>query len=182
MRRKTNKVFTQQRTIEIIANSSIFCFTWTMNFLRSTIVIVTVLFAFHQCQASGRTTKISHEFQESVKHLLNLIGFENEYVRFLSYMKIAPPENHPEIKELYDGLFSSDAYRDDLIEVYEKFFTLEELKELIEFYSSPLGRKAIRFNATFHKQMENVMLNKISDYIFTAAERGFQVDFSPFPE
>jgi hypothetical protein len=51
--------------------------------------------------------------------------------------------------------------------------------ELIKFYSSPLGEKSLQFNNILNQQMEDLMLTKISDYIFTATEHGSTI---PLPE
>lgn len=112
-----------------------------------------------------------------IKHLLNMNGFENEYARFLSYLKIYPPEDNLQLRALYDDYFSSKSYLADLTEVYGKYFTLNEILELIKFYTSPVGEKFNRFTNILNNQMEDLMLTKISDYIFTATEFGYAVQF-----
>ena len=109
-----------------------------------------------------------------VKYLLNLLGTENEYTRFLSFMKISPPEDLT-MKALYQKYFSLESYIADLTEVYAKYYTVEEILHLISFYSSPLGRKTLQVNHELNRQMDDMMLTKISDYIFTSQEHGFDI-------
>ena len=79
------------------------------------------------------------------------------------------------MRHFYDELFSDNAYITDVVQVYAEHFKPEEIFDLIKFYSSPLGKKAIRLNNDLHKIMEDTMLTKISDYIFTANENGMDI-------
>lgn len=115
--------------------------------------------------------------KESVRQLLGLLNIENEYARFLAYMKIQRPDHIPKIRTLYDEFFSDSAYNADVAQVYLKHFNPEEIAELIKFYSSPLGKKIIHLTNNLHKIMEDTMLTKISDYIFTSNENGYDVSF-----
>ena len=146
-----------------------------MHFIRSTTIIAAFLLAIQLFQGQTTVAALPAQLKDNIHYLLNLTGAENEYVRFLSYMKIHPPENNMVLKVLYDDLFSQEAYISDVTEVYGKYYTLNDIKELIQFYSSPLGKKTLQMRHDLDKQMEEMMLNKISDYIFTAAEHGFDV-------
>lgn len=121
----------------------------------------------------------SHQIKDHIRQLLNLYGLENEYARFLSYLKITSPKDI-RLKELYEEYFSYNSYISDLVDFYAKFYTLNEIVELTKFYSSPLGMKTIRLNHSLNQQMEDLMLTKISDYIFTAAEYGFTINIPEF--
>lgn len=146
---------------------------------RWTYLLFTLLLTVDRCRSSNNVNIISNEFQEDVKHLLSLIGYENEYLKFLSYMRVSPPEDNPVVRQMYDELFSSEAYRNDLINIYGQFYSLAEIKSLVDFYTSPVGKKSLKINREMRKQMEDLMLNKISDYIFNAGELGYDVLVSP---
>lgn len=122
----------------------------------------------------------SNNIKDRIKHLLNINGIENEYARFLSYLKIHPPKDNMRLNALYEELFSSNSYISDLVDVYAKYYTFNEIMELIKFYSSPLGEKTIQFNQILNHQIEDLMLTKISDYIFTAAEYGITIALPEF--
>jgi hypothetical protein len=146
-----------------------------MHFIRSTTIFAAFLLTIQLFQGQATAAALSTQLKDKIHYLLNLTGGENEYVRFLSYMKIYPPANNMVLKVLYDDLFSQEAYVSDLTEIYAKHYTLDDIKDLIHFYSSPLGKKTLQMRQDLDKQMEEIMLNKISDYIFTAAEHGFDV-------
>ncbi len=86
------------------------------------------------------------------------------------------------MKNFYNELFSLDSYVSDLIEIYAKHYTLDDVINLINFYSSPLGKKTLRMNQVLNKQMEDLMLTKISDYIFTSAEHGYDIVLPQIPQ
>lgn len=146
-----------------------------IDMLRSTVFICLFLLTIALIDGRSTMVNLSPSLKEEIRDLLNMLGFENEYSRFLSYMKIHPPEHDSPIRKLYDEFFSLDAYTNDLIQVYGEYYTAEEIKRLLDFYTSPLGKKTLQMNHDLNKKMEEIMLNKISDYVFTAADQGFDV-------
>lgn len=148
--------------------------------IRLTILVIALALAvtFTQAKPLHRSPS-SNDLTGYIKYLLQIIGVENEYTRFLAYLKIFPPNHHTELRKLYDELFSFDAYVLDMSRLYEKHFSLEEIVQLIDFYSSPLGKKMLAFNIDLNRQMEDLMLTKITDYVFTAAEHHIYI---PLPE
>ncbi|CAF1267986.1 unnamed protein product [Adineta steineri] len=144
-----------------------------MHFICLTIFI-TALFCANGIIEGKPTGPSSANIKDYVKYLLSLIGVENEYTRFLSYVKIYPPEDK-KMKALYDEYFSLESYLSDLTDIYTKHYTLEDILKLIDFYSSSLGKKTLQLNHELNHQMEDVMLTKISDYIFTSTEKGFDI-------
>ncbi|UJR14045.1 hypothetical protein I4U23_001042 [Adineta vaga] len=157
-----------------------------MNFIRFVILILAVLFTLTLIQAkvlrsssSSSSSVSSQNKHDYIKYLLQTIGIENEYTRFLTYLRVFPPNHGTHLRQLYDGLFSFNAYVSDMGHIYEKYYTSEEILQLIEFYSSTLGKKTLAFNIEMNQQMEDLMLNKITDYIFTAADHNIHI---PLPE
>ncbi len=150
-----------------------------MNFIRSTILIIASLLTVTLIQGNPVHPLPSSNIKDYTNYLLNMIGTENEYARFLTYLKIHPPNDNIILRTMYENLFSLSAYISDVAQVYEKYYTLEEILQLIEFYSSPLGKKTIGINNELNHQIEDLMLTKISDYIFTSAEHNIYI---PLPE
>jgi hypothetical protein len=142
--------------------------------IRSIILIIALLYTIDIIQGKPTSQSMNNNFKIYVKYLLTILGTENEYTRFLSFMKIHPPED-VKMKAFYNDLFSFNSYRSDLMNVYEKYYTTDEIIQLINFYSSPLGRKHLHISQEVNRQMEDTMLTKISDYIFTSAENGFDI-------
>jgi hypothetical protein len=151
-----------------------------MHFIRSTLFITALLCTISTIQGKP-TSSTPNNLKGYIRYLLNIIGFDNEYQRFLSFMKIHPPEDI-KMKNFYNELFSLDSYVSDLIEIYAKHYTLDDVINLINFYSSPLGKKTLRMNQVLNKQMEDLMLTKISDYIFTSAEHGYDIVLPQIPQ
>ena len=146
-----------------------------MYLIRSSSICLALIMTITLVQSKPSHPINANNAKENIRYLLNLIGIENEYARFLSYMKVYPPNDNPTMRALYNEFFSSNAYINDVIQVYAKYYSMEEISELIRFYGSPLGRKTLHMNHDLHKQMEDLMLTKISDYIFTAAEHGMNI-------
>ncbi|CAM4908751.1 unnamed protein product [Rotaria socialis] len=142
--------------------SHYFIISFTMNSIRLTTLIIVLLCAIDNIQGKPISPSLNH-FGDNVKYLLKLLGVENEYLKFLSYMKLYPPAD------------------DKMNEVYTKHYTPDDINQLISFYSSPLGRKANQVTHLLDKEMEDVMLNKISDYIFTLSENGFDITLPQVP-
>jgi hypothetical protein len=57
--------------------------------------------------------------------------------------KEAVAEIRVEAKKLYRRLFTGPAAKRQMMDLYERHFTEEEIVEITEFYSTPLGRKAL---------------------------------------
>jgi hypothetical protein len=146
-----------------------------MYLIRSTLLFITLLLTLNSSQAKSTYSISSSTIKDYIKYLLNLTGVENEYARFLSYMKIQPPKDNLKLRALYDEFFSTNAYIADVTQIYAKYYTLDEITALIKFYSSPLGKKNIQLNSDLNKRMEDLMLTKISEYIFTSAEHGMDI-------
>jgi len=144
-----------------------------MHFIRSTVFIIALFCTIGISQGKPNNSSLN-SFKDYVKDLLNIMGVENEYTRFLSYMKVYPPED-VKMRALYNEFFSFDAYISDLTQIYAKYYTIDDIIKLIRFYSSLLGKKTLQMNHELHKKMEDIMLNKISDYILTSTEQGFDV-------
>ncbi|CAF2407303.1 unnamed protein product [Rotaria sp. Silwood2] len=151
-----------------------------MDSIRLPTLIIVLLFAIGTIQGKPASPS-SNNLKDNIKYLLNILGIENEYVRFLSYMKLYPQED-TKMKALYNDLFSFDSFISDLTEVYAKYYTLDDVIQLISFYSSPLGKKANQVTHALDKEMEDIMLNKISDYIFTLTDNGIDIRLPQIPQ
>ena len=155
-----------------------------MNFIRVTMfnLVLVLTLAWTQAKPLHQSSSLSpslNNLDGYIKYLLRMIGTENEYLRFLTYLKIYPPNHGTQLRRLYDELFSFDAYIADMTHMYEKYYTPDEILQLVDFYSSPLGKKTLALNIDVNQQMEDTMLNKITDYVFTAAEHNIHI---PLPE
>lgn len=60
-----------------------------------------------------------------------------------------------EMKELSNKLVN-----EELVNIYAKHFTHEEIKDLITFYESPIGRKILEKSLEITKELMNAMMTK----------------------
>ena len=77
-------------------------------------------------------TQISHEDQE-------------EFTAYLT----------KEVKTMTDNLIN-----EHMLNIYDKYFTHEEIKNLIEFYKTPAGKKMITTMPDIQKDIMTIMMNK----------------------
>jgi hypothetical protein len=151
-----------------------------MHFIRCTTFIIALILTVTIIQGKPTHPLSSSNLKDYTEYLLNMMGLENEYARFLSYLKIHPPKDNIRLNALYEDYFSFNSYISDVAQMYTKYYTPQEIGDLIKFYSSPLGIKTIQVNNELNKQVDDLMLTKISDYIFTAAEHGLDIALPDF--
>jgi len=60
-----------------------------------------------------------------------------------------------EVKELSKRLVN-----EEMVNIYDKHFTHEEIKDLIQFYESPTGKKLLEKNPEISKDLMNSMMTK----------------------
>ena len=54
-------------------------------------------------------------------------------------LPMIPEENQADFKKEYEALLPS--LYEEMVPVYQKYYTHEEIKEMLKFYNSPLGKK-----------------------------------------
>ncbi len=84
------------------------------------------------------------------ENLVKTMGLEKEYNTTLNKMvqyytrKYRVPKNKQgKVEQFLKKYMSWDIVKQDVIKLYSKEFTADELKELAKFYSTPLGKKTI---------------------------------------
>ncbi len=81
---------------------------------------------------------VTLETKELVRRLLEANGTRESLIAiFEDIIKRAPVESQKELR----SLLKPDAIIDNIVPIYAKYFTDQELKELIVFYKSPVGAK-----------------------------------------
>ncbi len=59
---------------------------------------------------------------------------------------------------------------DDMVTIYEKYFTEEELNAMTNFYKTPVGRKFITATPEIQKETMTIMMNKYMPEIMKAVQ------------
>lgn len=73
---------------------------------------------------------------------IDVFGTKSAMTENLKAMTESLPEDNPDYQKIKNGI-NVDEIIDRLVPVYSKYFSEEDLKEYIEFYSSPKGKKLI---------------------------------------
>jgi hypothetical protein len=60
-----------------------------------------------------------------------------------------------EVKAMTDNLIN-----EHMVNIYDKYFTHEEIKDLIKFYKTPVGKKMITTMPDIQKDIMTIMMNK----------------------
>lgn len=85
--------------------------------------------------------------QRDIRKLLKITGAGQMGMDAIDQMLVLQRQANPEIPEQFWIEFrkeiSANGLTDLIIPSYEKYFTHEDIQELIEFYQSPVGRKML---------------------------------------
>lgn len=84
---------------------------------------------------------------ENIKNLLEITGAKAMNEQMLTQMINAIKAQYPDVPEQFWDTFAAEISADDLINeyipLYDKYFTNEEIKGMIAFYQTPLGKKTL---------------------------------------
>ncbi len=84
----------------------------------------------------------------NIKKLLEVTGSKQISQQITSQMLNSMKSNLPQVPQKFWDSFQNEINYDEIIEqiipIYSKYFTNEEIKGMLDFYETPLGRKTIR--------------------------------------
>jgi hypothetical protein len=92
--------------------------------------------------------KIFENMIDVFKHHGNTQISPEDQDEFISYL-------NEEVKIMIDDLINVH-----MVNIYDKYFSREEIKELIRFYKSPAGQKMINTMPDIQKDIMTIMMNK----------------------
>jgi len=105
---------------------------------------------------------VSAETKELVRTLLEANGMRTSMIRiFEDIISQAPAESQKDLRAVLKG----DVIIDNMIPVYAKYFTSDELKELINFYKSPIGTKNLSLTPVLMTEVMQVSQKYFEDSI-----------------
>lgn len=93
-------------------------------------------------------------YSTAVKKLMEITEVKSGLETTLSemYAPMAPQMGISEAKARELGVFMANEMYSDMIElyvpIYKKYFTLAEIEELCELYTTPIGKKAAKLQST----------------------------------
>ena len=128
--------------------------------MRAAIVPLTLVVALIAPCGSGLCqSNPSTELKEDIRKLMEVTGAGNLAVQMMNQMIGPMREVNPNAPEEFWTRFMAKVDTEELIElivpIYAKYFTHDEIKQLLAFYRTPLGQKVI---ATLPAVMQESMV------------------------
>ena len=84
---------------------------------------------------------------EKIKQLLELTGSAKIGVQMMNTMIPQFSKTYPNADKKFWDEFMSEVNTEDMIDIiipiYEKYYTEEDIDQLIQFYNSPIGKKTV---------------------------------------
>ena len=153
---------------------------------------VTLLVAFALTIPAFAQTSPTEDKTANVRRLLTLMGAEKLQASIIdqfmnifksSFAKTArPDERSQKILDRMTTLFTEEVKKADFLQMtadlYSKNFTNDEIKELIQFYESPVGRKTIQVLPTVTQES----MTRGAELGQIAAKRALERMAEEFPE
>jgi hypothetical protein len=114
--------------------------------------------------ASSATAAVDPAKESDIRSLLELIGSPDEIQEAVRNAAAdyqarrtdsgSGREIGPAVAADYEKKFDADAVTDQLVLLYDKHYTHDEIKGLLQFYSSPLGQKAAGENPKIGREIQ----------------------------
>lgn len=110
--------------------------------------------------------------QESIKQLFKLMKTDSLYDKMMESIiptimqQAGKDESDPEVaatmKKAIDAMkpIMDKMLNEDMVAIYDKYFTESEIKDYINFYKSPSGQKFVNVTPEMQKDIMNIMMQK----------------------
>ena len=90
----------------------------------------------------------SNSKHNNIRNLLELTGSANLGIQMMNQMIVNFKQAMPNVPEKFWTDFMKEVNTDDLIKliipIYDKYFTKDDIKKMINFYNTPIGKKTIK--------------------------------------
>jgi hypothetical protein len=127
---------------------------------------------------------------EDIHRLLNLIDYDKLIQSITDQMNSAvrsslPPNADPEVQKVIDKLSElllEEMRKVDMktmaVELYDKYFTADDIKRILEFYETPVGKKTIQLMPILTQES----MSRGMELGRAAGQKAFARLVSEFPE
>jgi hypothetical protein len=105
-------------------------------------------------QEGAAAAQIEPEKAAAIRRLLRVTGASELMVTSIETSMPAQKAANPQIPEVFWEEFAArlradvDGFIELLVPLYDKYLTLDEIRQLIDFYESPLGRRLVEVQPT----------------------------------
>ncbi len=110
--------------------------------------------------------------RQAAESLLTLMGMEKQFSQLVDQMLQVQVQQNPAIapyeKEMRDFLnkyMSWPSLKEDMIKVYVEQFTEAELKQLADFYRTPIGQKMVRIMPTLVAKGAEIGQKRVQEHL-----------------
>jgi len=124
--------------------------------MRNCVLFVLITLAL-TVPAIGQTADGNSEKKDNIRHLMTVMGTEkltqtmfDQYLQAMKPILAQASLKDEEVRKRLDRFseimseeFNQVNFNTMYIDLYDKYFTNEEIKGLIQFYESPVGKKAV---------------------------------------
>ena len=141
-------------------------------------------------KSKQQVPQITEEYKNTAYRLFKTFGLGSEYTSMINGIITRAKLYKPEIpNEFWDKLpsnFDETAYFDEVTKVYAEIFNLEEIKELVKFYETPLYKK-LMMNSTGLMvktgEVQDLMYSDVNKKMISIIEKnGYEVPEFMLPE
>ena len=98
--------------------------------------------------ADEKADSAAVSMRADIKRLMEITGAGNLSIQIMNRMMLTMRKGHKDVPEEFWDNFMAEIDPNGLIEIiipiYEKHLTHEDIKQLIAFYESPIGKKLIK--------------------------------------
>jgi hypothetical protein len=84
---------------------------------------------------------------QTIRKLLEITGARNLYQQMSSQVFAGLKDQYPQVPAKFWDIaaqeMKTDEFLDEIIPIYQKYYTNDDLKQLVAFYQTPIGQKTI---------------------------------------
>jgi hypothetical protein len=109
---------------------------------------------------------------EAAKKLVNEMEMSNSYQETINRLTDNLIQRFPKLNSVKDKILDFykkylgwDKIKDDVAKVYAKHFTAKEIEDLLTFYKSPTGKKALKELPAITMEAREIGMRKVASHI-----------------
>ena len=159
--------------------------------MRHRLTLLVLLLSCMATSGMAQTRSTDPEKLENIHHLLNMVGADKIRDTMMNQLLDAMTKNLPSIGQdeqarkmtsrlvelLREEMKKAD-FNSITVDLYDRYFTADEIKSLIQFYSSPVGQKATQVLPALTQEATS----RGMELGQAAGTRAFTRWFNEFPE
>jgi hypothetical protein len=144
----------------------------TQGLVIATFLSMPVVVSAGETPSTTQKVEIDAQRLDSARKLVEEMGLNNSYEKTIKLLTddlvnripdLAPVKG--KILDFYKKYIGWSAIKDDVVKVYAKHFTTDELIDLTKFYQTPTGKKALKEMPTIMMEGRKIGMQKVSQHM-----------------